>query len=311
MKVPGIDSGACVVLPHQTREAWLETRLDGVGGSEAPVLYGKGFTSEFALWEEKVTRRPADDSTNDKLEAGRVLEPAIAQLLANKFGLTLHSIGAMTVLRSTEEPLAQATLDYLIEPPAGTEPEGLGVLQIKNRSSWEGWSHPEPDWRVFEAGAVPLGVEIQLQHEIAVSGARWGAIGALLSGWKPVIFLRTKRVGFEEIHWPKVREFMRRVREQDPPDVDGSTETEDALRRHFAKSNGETISLDDEAADWIVQMKEHEAQRDLFAPRARLAKNRLRRAMGEADVAIVPGFDRPITNKANKNGVRSMRLPSE
>jgi putative phage-type endonuclease len=263
-----------------SREAWLEARQEGIGGSEAAIIMGASpWGSPYQLWTEKAGLVPPDDFETEILRFGRVIEPHIAAEYGRLTGRQLVELGEWAIRQHPTFPYMFCTHDRIIAPIDG---RGPGVLSIKSANMWRG-----VEW--LEDEEPPLPYQVQFQHELACSGLSWGSFAVLIWG-KGVRWVdATRNDAFITELEVQCGEFWRRVREGDPPPVDGSDHTTQALRRLHPSETGEVIELPAEAADWAVTIEACEAQiKELTAIKDGL-RNRVRQLIGDASEGYVPG----------------------
>lgn len=102
------------------RELWLQTRRQGIGGSDMAALFGEGRwedSTEYGLWLDKTARIP-DLEQSDAMKWGNILEDSVARDYAERSGLKLRRVG---LLRSKKHPRVFANCDRLTDDGAGIE----------------------------------------------------------------------------------------------------------------------------------------------------------------------------------------------
>lgn len=155
--------------------AWLLQRREGVGASDCAPVLGMGKWSgqtAYGVWIDKRGMVPLSTETNEAMEWGHLLEPVIAAKAAEKLGMQELSIGG---LKSRTRPWQRASLDrVLITPDDGPVP-----LECKNTSVYL-----QSDWADDQ---VPDAAELQLQHQLAVTGAPYGYVAGLIGGNRHVV----------------------------------------------------------------------------------------------------------------------------
>lgn len=260
------------------RESWLEARKIGIGGSEAAAAVGLSpWKSQLALWAEKsglVERENLDEV--EYVEWGSILENPISEKYVKKTGRTLIDHGRYAIRRSEPWPWMHCTIDREIMP---IDDRGPGSLSIKNAGEFK-----RKDWEE----EPPLPYQIQLQHELAVTGWRWGSFAVLIGGNK-FHWCDVER-NDEFILWlvEKEREFCERVRTGNPPDPDASDSTRELLARLYPKDTGASVDLPPEAEQWAdavagakSAIKAAEATKQQF-------ENLLKAAIGDAAIGLLP-----------------------
>lgn len=156
-----------------TREAWLQCRQDGIGGSDAACTIGKNkYKSNVDLWLEKTGRKkPADVSNDPAVAFGTNAEPVLRQLFALQFPQYRVIYHPYRMYADEKRPFLYATLDgELYDRDSGAQ----GVLEIKtctiqNGAQWDEWD-----------GRVPDAYYIQILHQLAATGRSFAILYACL-----------------------------------------------------------------------------------------------------------------------------------
>lgn len=265
------------------RQAWLASRKAGIGASEAAAIFGLSpYMSPLQLYLEKTGALEPSDGEFEYLKWGKYLEGPLVRAFSDKTRRTATKEPDFFLRRRPGHEFMVATLDATQEPAPGSEPTpgpGPGVLELKNAGAWtiKEWKE-EP----------PLAFQIQVQHQMAVTGFSYGSIAALVGGnrfvWQDV----PRNDDFIEILIAKETEFWDRIQTKRPPEPDGDEETRKLIWRAYPKANGELVVLDDpawiDADDRIVALKAEIAE--LESEEERL-KNTIRLAIGEGSAAVL------------------------
>lgn len=153
---------------HETEEGrsrWLEIRKDYIGGSDAAAALGLSrYQSKIELFYNKTEEMPARDDS-EKMWAGRMMEPVIAEMFADRTGK--HVIKQPFFYCHPIHSFMGANIDYGIY----AENAGLECKNTTNRID-------------FLDGKVPDEYFLQCQHYMAVTGASRWYLAYLLDGWK-------------------------------------------------------------------------------------------------------------------------------
>lgn len=274
-------------------QQWAADRMQAVGASESACLFGAHpYLSPLALYYRK--RGLVDDKIENEEAAlwGLLLEEPIAKEYSRRTGRTVrrHPQGEFVI--SASEPWMGCTPDYY-----QTAPVGDGILQIKTASAWL-----EDSWD----DGIPLGYQVQLQHELRVTGYPRATLAVLFGGQRLAWFDIERNEPFMAVLSEKCRRFMECVQRGERPEVDGSDVTERALRMLHPRDNGTSIALPAEADDWTAMIEEAEATIKAGESIKKTMRNRLREAMGEASIGETPGGI-VWTNRADKNGKRALK----
>jgi putative phage-type endonuclease len=227
-----------------TRAEWLVARKLGIGGSDAAGSIGLSpWTSQFSLWCDKTSDFVSDED-NRLMQWGRRLEGAIIEGFAEDTGIAVQRHPVM--LRSKEYPFMVVNLDAVADD---------GVIEAKNVGHYMA-----SEW---EDGAVPAHYGIQGQHALAVTGLDSVTFAALVGGNDPRYVHVERNDALIERLIEGEQKFWEMVENMEPPDVDGSSATTQALKAMFVDPEAETI------AD-LSDVKDHTGRTvsDLLAMRA-------------------------------------------
>lgn len=267
-------------VSHANREEWLAARRHGIGGSEAPIVLGVSpWSSRYRLWAEKTGRISHDDQKTTAQRWGQRLEPLIADEYATMTGRTLVDLGPFTITRARSKPFMFCTHDRLV---AAADQTGYGPLSIKTA---------DPVKAALWRDEAPIDYQIQLQHEMAVSGCGWGSF-AVLIGLREFRWLDVLRhEDFIEFLEEQLFAFWKLIEHDQPPEMDDSKFTAEALRRMYPHDVGTTVLLPPEAVEWDRQLVDCKAQIKALEQRRMGLENRMAGALGDARYGQIPGVD--------------------
>ena len=256
---------------------WHELRAHHVGASETGALHGLDpYLTRYELWHRKVGSLPEEDLSNNELVFwGTILEPAVAQGVRQKTGWNIRKI--RTYWTSDSVPGMGASLDYEIVD----HPNGPGVLQIKttDRMAFRDW----PD------GAPPMRYELQVQHEIAVTGRKWGALGVLVGGNSLQIYERDRHDKAIESIERGVREFWESVHagKEPDPEYDRDLDTLSQLYGWIVDIPTVDLSQDNQAVELCASYKQASAAKSAADKAQKAAKaeliHKIAKAHGDED----------------------------
>ena len=172
------------------------------------------------------------------------------------------------------------------------DPRGPGVGEGKTTGEFnhgEDWKETEDD----EVGA-PLRAQVQVQVSCAVLGWEWGVIWGLLGGHSFHLQLREleRDPDFLPFVTPRIQDFWKRVEQRDPPPVDGSESTYEALKRQYPSDSGFEVALPTEAVVWDGELRDAKAREAKAKADVQTYGNKLRAAIGEARIGVIPGGSR-------------------
>lgn len=204
------------------RPDWLKLRKKGLGGSDAAGALGLSpWVTPFSLWVDKSDESWSDEE-NDRMKWGRRLERTIIEGFSEDYETPVIPYPQM--LRSKEWPWMLVDMDGLAP---------LSVVEAKNVDRFMA-----DEW---DDGAVPGHYTIQGQHACAVTGLPGVHYAALIGGND----LRAVYVPRNDSLIEKLVEaelnFWKLVEAGTPPELDGTSVTQRALKRLFADPDAMSV----------------------------------------------------------------------
>jgi len=286
------------------RDAWLEARREGIGSSDAAAVCGLSpWASPLSVYLDKLHEWPDSEQT-EAMECGQLLEDDVAELFYRRTNIKPRR--RFAILQHPQYPFMLANLDRTL--PELEHGHGPGILEckaagIQKRSEWAD-------------DQAPAHLIVQVQHQLAVTGYRWGYLAVLLGG-NTFKYTRLERdeeliadlIRRERAFWSRVK-----ARRPDPAWADGSQSTAQALRVLYPQSDPErSVVLAPEAEQWLQQYRFWKGQKTEAEGRILEAQNRLEAHMAEAEAAYLTGEDRPACTWKTQTSRRldSKRLQAE
>ncbi len=259
------------------RQAWLAIRRGGIGSSDAAAAVGLNpYQSALELWLDKTGRNSGEPSEaeDDPRYWGRLLEPLVAEAYAERTGNRVRRVNA--ILQHPEHPWMLADLDREVVGSGDVQ-----VVEIKTAGPYGA--------RRWQDG-VPEDVQLQVQHQLAVTGQSVADVAVLLGGQE----LEIHRIERDEAVIERLialeHQFWTYVEADTPPPADGSDSADRALRQLFPRDRGTTVDFtaDPELAQAFTELQDVRGQLGALRDREARLKQRLQEAMGEATEAIFP-----------------------
>lgn len=265
---------------------WLEQRLTGIGASDASAILGiNPWKSPLALFCEKTGISAPTVTETEVMEWGHRLEAPIAEAYEDETGRALMDPGDFELQRHKTLPFIMATLDRLIVDVSTTpikKPHptpGDGVLEIKTTSAFNA-----DDWEE----EAPLFYQVQVQHQLAVTGLSWGSLAVLIGGqhfrW---LDLRRNEAFIGKLLEAE-NEFWWRVQNKNPPPPDNTKSSADALAALFPKETEDTLNLPPELIDADNALVEIAAKAKELVALELAAENKIKAALGPFAYGFLP-----------------------
>lgn len=277
-------------IPTTSESDWLEKRrVTGVGASEAAILCGVGrFKSEYQLWLEKLGLDKEDARYAEQSKWGHLLEDPIAAAYEDETGRKTMKPPPGTLYCDEEHPFMLCTLDrwQTIDPGDKfyqTQEALTKSLVVPLEIKTAHWNL-KGNWKE----EPPIEYVIQVQHQLAVTGAPVGSVAALVGG---MMFLWCD-VSRDDEFIAQLRtiegEFWRKCEQRIAPAVDGSEQTKKALARLYAQDTGEIISFPATLLEADNLREQASKELDRWTEEKRLAENQIRAALGAASAGTFP-----------------------
>lgn len=218
------------------REDWLEVRRTGIGSSDAAAAIGLNpYQSQLELWMQKLGKGdllPAVDPTDDTSPMfwGTMLEPIVAAHYTKRTGNKVRRVNA--VLQHSEHPWMLANVDR----------EVIGSSEVQLLECKTAGIHGARLWR----DGVPEYVQLQVMHQLAVTGHRAADVAVLVGGQELRIFRMERDEALIARLIEMEHSFWQMVESKTPPAGDGSDSAEKALRSLYPNSTGDEVDMSDD-----------------------------------------------------------------
>lgn len=259
------------------REDWLSVRKSGIGGSDAAAAVGLSpYMSPLELWLVKTGRdaslfRPDPQDTTEPIYWGTLLEPIVAASYTKQTGNKVRRVNAV---------LQHPTIPFMI---ANIDREVVGSRDVQLLECKTAGEFGARLWR----DGVPEYVQLQVQHQLAVTGRQAADVAVLLCGQQLDVHrierddgLISRLIELEAMFW-------RYVETDTPPPADGSDSSDRALRCLYPGAGGTVDFTDDRRlssvfADLVSVRADIEARQQVESK----LKQTIQQAMGEANRAM-------------------------
>jgi putative phage-type endonuclease len=273
---------------------WLQLRTQDLTSTDVAALFGLSpYKTKFELWHQKRDAEVVRLADNPRMAWGRRLEMAVAHGIADDMGWCIAPF--KDYMRLPDARLG-ASFDYAInrfdrpEPPIFPQsPDRLAILEIKCvdfLAFRDGWTI-EDDF--IEA---PAHIELQVQHQMLVSGLARAYIGVLVGGNRIEVIERTADPQVHAGILTAARQFWADLDAGRAPDpvMPDDAQAVIALNQYAApgklldaRSNPEVIAAVQEYAEASRLAKDAEEEKQV-------RKADLLLAIGDAEKVLVDGY---------------------
>lgn len=256
-----------------SHDEWLKWRRQGIGGSDVAAILGiSSWNSAIDIWLDKTGQKQGtEETTNEAMEWGTILEPVIRTHFANTTGKPVSEVHA--ILQHPQYPFMLADLDGVTIDDNGDP----SILEIKTVSEYK-----RSEW---EQG-VPVYYQTQVQHYLAVTGLSLAYVAALIGGNSFRTYkveadpdIQRMLISLEKDFWGKVE---RRIR----PAIDGSDTSAKFLDSLYSGGDTEELVLPSEAETWIDEYMKSTEEEDEAKTKKQEAVNHLKELMADHETAV-------------------------
>ena len=225
----------------QSREEWLRTRQQGIGGSDAAAILGVSpWTSAYSLWLDKTAENPLPSEETAAMRFGTLMEAPIRQTYRELTGDNV--VEPRYSYQHPEFPFMYANLDGLILDQDGF---AEAVLEVKTAANPYAW-----------VKGVPAYYVAQVQHYMAVTNLDRAVVVVLLAGEDIQWYEVPADKDYQAVLIKAEGEFWQSVQDRTEPQLDGSKATHEAIRKTWTADSGKATDLSAEVLAVIEQRKE-------------------------------------------------------
>ena len=273
-----VQAGALRLVPTKdlSRAEWLAVRQQGIGSSDAAAAVGlHPFKSPLALWLEKTGRQPvAPAPTEGPLYWGQALEPLVAKYYSQQTGRRVRRVNAVLQHPDPQLPWMLANLDR----------EVLGCPEVQVLECKTVGLQGARLWR----DGVPEYVQLQVLHQLAVTGKAAADVAVLLGGHQWEIHRIERDEELIQRLIALEQDFWQWVERDEPPPADGSASAEAALRVLYPQDDGRVLDFreDQGLSQTFRSFKQVRQQIGALEQQEAEYKQCLQQAMGEASEAL-------------------------
>lgn len=259
-----------LMIPSDELDTWHEQRRKGIGATDAAAILGLSpWSSPFDVWQEKTGDREPEIVMPLRMYVGKRLQDTVGDLYVHKTGRRVRADNRQHHRRGMEWQFAH--LDFRVVGDPGR------LIEAKTAFRDIGWG---------EDGStdIPVHYWVQVQHEMAVTGASWCDVAVLFGHRDFRVYpiprdpeFVVKLTTAEEEFWTQY------VVPGVPPPVDHTEAATRFLQRQHPTADGTVIPATPEQADIVDRYRDAVAAADEAIARRDLVRNRIIQIIGDAD----------------------------
>lgn len=268
-----------ITIPFTTEAAWLQARREDITSTESAALFGMSpYATRFEIWHRKHSAVEPEFKASERMSWGNRLESAIAYGIAEERGWEIEPM--KDYMRLPSERIG-ASFDFRIL----NLPDGPAHLEIKNvdyLAFRDGWSDDDGEL------AAPEWIEMQVQHQMMVSGYSRAFVGALVGGNRHVVIEYERRDDVIRSIRQRIAKFWKSVDAHEEPPPVMPEDAEAVIRLHQYAEPGKVLDASTNGDIDSLVSRYQDAKRDekLAKESADVLKAELLIAIGDAEKVI-------------------------
>lgn len=267
-----------IIYESLAEPVWLGLRAEDLTSSDIAALFNVSpYMTYFDLWHRKHDKVTVPFQMNDRVKWGSRMEAVIARGIADDQGWLVRPMKEYIRLDGLRLGSSFDFCGLLVE--GGTTP--VFLLEIKAVD----WLQHKQKWLIHEDGMIeaPLHIELQVQHQMLVSGVTKAYIGVMIGGNQVQLLERDAIPDYQQMILEKAAAFWQSVDEhrEPPPEFPEDLDTVQRLNNYGDPGKYRDASDDPEIRELCEAYQEAGARVKAAQDDKDTAKGRLLMAIGE------------------------------
>lgn len=284
-------------IHHDTEEAWLASRRKDVTSTESAALFGMSpYVTAFELWHSKKHGAERPFQMNDRARWGNRLEAAIAQGIADEKGWQIAPM--KQYMRLPDERIGSSFDFVVLNHPSG-KPAHLEIKNVDGLAFRQNWLRDDAEFP-----EAPEHIEMQVQHQMMVSGFDLSYIGALVGGNESFVIERQREDAVIAAMRARIAEFWRSVDAgQEPAPVMPADAAAVIRLNQYAEPDKILNAADDAEIESLIEEYREASNRESMAKEDKeVAKAALFARAGDVEKILWAGGSVSLTMTADSPG---------
>lgn len=218
---------------------WLDMRMRDITSTDVAALFDKSpYKTIFSVYHTKKKNLMSTFKESEYVKWGQRLEAPIAEGIAAEHGFEIQPF--KEYIRIPDLRIG-SSFDYRIGDDV--------IFEIKNvseKSFRESWVFDS------ETATAPAHIELQVQHQLAVSGLRCAYIGVLVGGNKSYLLRRDRNDGVIKEIFSRTAAFWEAFDSDKEPEPDLFRDHESIVSM-YGKADAGTSDLSDDHMDGLAR----------------------------------------------------------
>jgi putative phage-type endonuclease len=260
-------------------EEWLQTRMRGIGGSDAAVVLRLSkYKTPFELWLEKTGQVTPESSTSEAAYFGTLLEELVAKEFEKRSGKKVRKRNAM--FQHPKYDFILANIDRFV---VGEK----AILECKTASAFQA--------KEWENDEIPEAYIVQVQHYLGVLGPEYkkGYFAVLIGGQK-FVWKEIERDDelIEMIFQAEIDFWNNHVLKGEPPALDGSSAAEKFLKERYKETDpSKVVQL---SASYKSKIEEYQSLKQTIEQlevQKKAIENELKNELKDAEIGYAGNYE--------------------
>lgn len=239
------------ILIFNNKNDWLEQRLLDITSSDVASIFGLGRESYYKLFQIKKHHILIQED-NEYMRIGRAIEPYIA-LLAGE--MLEKDLGCKIKKKEEYIRIPELRVGSSFDYVSDNYPDEF-LVEIKNVDAFIF----SKDWTKNEHGEIipPFQIELQVQHQMLVSGINTCYIAALIGGNRFELVRRKANAEIQKRILEHVDQFWKDVNNIDDiePDLENKKDIE-FFEQYISRKEKKTLVANQPIVDMIESYKQY------------------------------------------------------
>jgi predicted phage-related endonuclease len=292
------------ILIFNNKSDWLDQRLSDITSSDVASLFGLGRDSYYKLFQIKKHHIVIDED-NEYMRIGRAIEPFIAQIACERIEQDLGcKIKKKEEYIRIPELRAGSSFDYVSK---NYQDEFL--VEIKNV---DGFIFSR-DWKKNEIGELipPYQIELQVQHQMLVSGINTCYIAALVGGNRFELIKRGANEAIQQHITDRVNQFWKDIENMEDVSPDFSNKKDiEFFEKYIEKKEPKILVAKQPVVDMIESYKQYRDSKRHIEEELDKLKTQISLETGDADT-IVDGTGKKMCSFVTVPGSKGKLITQE
>lgn len=249
------------------KEHWLSLRTKDITSTEISALFGLSpYITPFELFHRKLQQVDVKIEESERMKWGSRLEHSIAQGIAEDQGW--ENVRPFKDYMRIPEFRLGSSFDEEVGDDQLLEIKNVDGIQFKRQ-----WSEEE----------APPHIELQVQHQLLVSGRKLAWIGALVGGNQVCLLQREPQPMIHQQIIERAEEFWKRIENNDAPEIDFQKDADLLLKIYGNAESGKVLQASSEVDYLARQYKETSKLETEYAKRKKEIRAEILSLIGDAE----------------------------